>query len=592
MSMTKTARKNQGSIFKRLLAYLIASCLLMAVLCVLIICLTSSGAYARRLASEMIPRVHAVARLASRYQTGQLSYDSFLDIALREQHGAQVYIVDKSGVLQISTLEVDQSAAGFDDELARYAEQVQTDGNTHVWVNWRSSNGIVVGAPITDNIQRVMGVVLMTKPARDVFSSMSGLFVIILGSCLIASALMIVPAYFGSRRISKPIQHMTDISSKMATGDFSARADDTRNDEIGQLGGALNYLSQHLYQNINELTLTRNRLNVILQDLREGVIALSADAAITYCNRAALTLFDCDAVEKLADRLPAIEEACAKAVELDEPQELFVDCGEKKLLLLLSRSQQTSEIPAGAIVVVQDVTESERLEQTRRDYVANVSHELRTPIASIRSLAETLNDGLVKKEEDRSRYYGYILRESMRLSRLINDLLELSRLQSGGIALEKKRFDLAVLLKEVSERMGETAGYSGICVRLQLSDDETLPVLSNRDRIEQTLVALMDNAIKFASDEGMIELSVRPQDDCYWVCVSNTGHIDETDLPHLFERFYKADTAHSDSSGTGLGLAIAYEALELLGEQITAENEEDCAMFRFTVHRDGENCKV
>ena len=220
------------------------------------------------------------------------------------------------------------------------------------------------------------------------------------------------------------------------------------------------------------------------------------------------------------------------------------------------------------------------MEQTRRDYVANVSHELRTPISSIRSLAETLNDGLVKKEEDCSRYYGYILRESLRLTRLINDLLELSRLQSGAVALEKNEFALDGVVEEVTEQMRLVASYSGIRIKTDWHCARPLNVHSNRDRIEQVVIALVDNAIKFASDEGTITLDVSLSGDGRHaiVAVKNTGHIDEKHLPHLFERFYKADAAHSDG-GTGLGLAIVQEVLANLGESIEARNEDEKRCF-------------
>jgi len=261
-----------------------------------------------------------------------------------------------------------------------------------------------------------------------------------------------------------------------------------------------------------------------------------------------------------------------------------MDIGESKLLLVISLSQETSEVAPGTVIVVQDVTAAERLEQTRKDYVANVSHELRTPIASIRSLAETLNDGLVKSEDDRSRYYGYILRESLRLTRLINDLLELSRLQSGAVALEKVPFDLGGVVDEVTEQMDLAASYSGIRIFTQWNCDRPLIVSSNRDRIEQVLIALIDNAIKYASDEGTVTLDIQksPDGTQAQVSVMNTGHIAEAHLPHLFERFYKADASHW-AGGTGLGLAIVHAVLTHHGESISAENEEGNAVFRFTV---------
>lgn len=211
------------------------------------------------------------------------------------------------------------------------------------------------------------------------------------------------------------------------------------------------------------------------------------------------------------------------------------------------------------------------LEQTRRDYVANVSHELRTPIASIRSLAETLNDGIVTDEQERNRYYGYILRESSRMGSLINDLLELSRLQSGGVALEREPFDLNALLTEITEDMALAASYSDIGLSYEPA---SLPLCdSNADRVKQVLVALMDNAVKYAPDDTAVRVNASSACGMITVTVTNPGHIADEDIPHLFERFYKADKAHS-GNGTGLGLAIAKEIVTLLGGAIGVRNTE------------------
>jgi signal transduction histidine kinase len=247
---------------------------------------------------------------------------------------------------------------------------------------------------------------------------------------------------------------------------------------------------------------------MILDGLHEGVIALEADNKLIYKNQAACQLMGaCD--EK--DLLQGWRPFCRFASSCGNPENRTHDARvrRKQLLLIVSLSQETSEVAPGTVIVAQDITAAERLEQTRKDYVANVSHELRTPIASIRSLAETLNDGLVKAEEDRSRYYGYILRESMRLTRLINDLLELSRLQSGAVALERSEFHLDGVLAEVTEQMSLVASYSGIRIINDWDCPKPLTVRSNRDRMEQVLIALIDNAIKFASDEGVIRLETR-----------------------------------------------------------------------------------
>ena len=236
----------------------------------------------------------------------------------------------------------------------------------------------------------------------------------------------------------------------------------------------------------------------------------------------------------------------------------------------------------GAIIVIYDVTESERLEQTRREYVANVSHELRTPIASIRGLADALNDGLVRDEGDRARYYGYILKETLRLSRLIDDLLELSRLQSGAMVMEKGRVDLNDLLLDVADRYSALAEEHGMRLSLELPAGALL-AWTNPDRAEQVLVALVDNAIKHAAPGGEIRLGARGAGTGeLTVWVQNRGEISETDLAHIFDRFYKVDKSHS-GNGTGLGLSIAKEILDLMEERIFAESREGMVTFGFTL---------
>ncbi|MDO4572724.1 MAG: HAMP domain-containing protein, partial [Clostridia bacterium] len=336
-------RKNKGSLFKRFLGFLVLSCMLTALLSALIICLTSADAYATRIAREMAPRAHVISRLVARYQTGQLSYDSLLDIAVREQQGADIFIIDGSGILRISSQGLGDGAFKMDGTLAEHASDVLLSGESAIWIDWQSANGIVVGAPVTDNMQRVTGAILMTKQTKDVFSSMSGLLLIFFLSSLLASALMIVPAYFVSRRMSGPIQHMTAISMQMAAGDFSARADERADGEVGQLGCALNHLSQRLHTNIQDLTLARNRFHVILEGLHEGVIAFDAGAEIVYSNGAALRLFGCGGAEELGERVPALKALCAEVIESGAVRRRIETLGERKLLCVLSCSQETSE---------------------------------------------------------------------------------------------------------------------------------------------------------------------------------------------------------------------------------------------------------
>ena len=252
-------------------------------------------------------------------------------------------------------------------------------------------------------------------------------------------------------------------------------------------------------------------------------------------------------------------------------------------------SKRANENHAGEIgelaISINDFAEkSEKLEQTRRDYVANISHELRTPMASIRAMSETLRDGLLTDEEKRQRYYDHILRESMRMTRLVDDLLELSRLQSRSVALQVQRTNLLPVLDACAITFEQLALDSG--VDFHFDRPNSLPdTVTNADRIQQILVILIDNAIKHTPDDGKVILSAVVKNDLVEISVEDTGEgISEDDLPYVFDRFYKSDKSHS-GRGTGLGLSIAKEVLDVMGETIHVESKlGEGSAFTFTVH--------
>jgi len=227
--------------------------------------------------------------------------------------------------------------------------------------------------------------------------------------------------------------------------------------------------------------------------------------------------------------------------------------------------------------------ESSKLEQTRRDYVANVSHEFRTPIASIRAIGETLRDGMVKSDEKKEMFYSGIVRESVRLSRLVDDLLDLSRLQSGKETIRKSEFDLRDVFSNISEIYGRAAEDAGLQFETVIDYEAPARVLSNSDRLEQVAVILMDNAVKYRPEGANVSLELHESGEKYIVSVRNTGsHIPEEDLPYVFDRFYTVDKSHA-GGGTGLGLSIAREIIKALGETINVESSDNETVFWFTV---------
>lgn len=598
----------KSGLLKKLLLFMLLTLIVNALLTTGVFTFTSRNVFANMKAREMVPRAESISTLWSQLLLGEISEQDFtwftaavLDRSMWDS-SVFVYLAESEEWLTHKDLRSDPQIfnvlQGFLPELLnnqRTLLQTTTD-----------QAGIVIGKPIYGVDAEILGVVFLTKPLNEVNAALSGLNAALIISLLIIFAVMLPTSYFGSRSLTNPLMKMSEAAKAMAKGDFSVRADAHGRDEVGQLGQSLNELSDALSHTIGALMLERNRLQNVLDGLFEGIVAVDSDGAATHCNPAALRLLGVDtpsaylAVERLRTLwpnlflgdedeealpgVPAQEENAAEKMARQRavgPACRTVEANGMQLQITVSAVIAYDGKIAGAVAVIQDVTEQMRLEQTRRDYVANVSHELRTPIASIRSLADTLNDGMVKKEEDRQRYYGYILRESMRLSRLIDDLLELSRLQSGGVALTRRSFSLNALLLELAERFEVIAGDSGLSFALDLPPGE-YHAYSNEDRVEQVLIALLDNAVKYAADEGRITLRLQQQEDGLLLSVCNTGEIDGMHLPYLFDRFYKADASHS-GEGTGLGLAIAREVMTLLGERIWAENCDGEACFRMTV---------
>ncbi|MGL5379835.1 ATP-binding protein, partial [Clostridium sp.] len=263
--------------------------------------------------------------------------------------------------------------------------------------------------------------------------------------------------------------------------------------------------------------------------------------------------------------------------------------GEYNTKIINTRNDEIGELINSFNVLSNKLAENEKqaklLEQTRRDYIANISHELKTPVASIRAIGEVLNDDIIKNNIDQKKYYNMILRESVRLELLIEDMLELSRLQSGNIAIEKSVVNIDDILKDVVEEFEIKADDLDIKF-ITPKNIKNTTVYTNKNRIIQVLIILLDNAFKFTPIEGCVSINILEVEDFIKISVCDTGlGIDKDDIPFVFDRFYKADKSHS-SIGTGIGLSIASEIMKLLDEEIYVESKvNEGSKFTFTIHK-------
>jgi len=417
---------------------------------------------------------------------------------------------------------------------------------------------------------------------------------VLLLSTLMVALFMAIPVYFASKRLIRPLNRVAEVATALGQGDFTVRANDRTKGEIGDLAASVNELAERLSKSITSVTTERNRLKEIFDIISEGIVSVNKDLQPDYSNNAIATLFEKVPRKNLfTEKLQLIPfeevwedfDKCLKTGETFERTIEAKDCAYSSTIVPILDNEKAI---IGATGFFRDISEQERLEQTRRDYVANVSHELRTPLTAMRGLVEPLADGMVKKEEDRQRYYGIILHETMRLSRLIDDMLELSRLQARTLAFKTFPFDLNKLLSEFETKFKPVMEDADLEFHVEHKTGTLPTVMGNPDRVEQIIVILLDNAKKYTPAGGSIIISTEYSDetDKVLVSVSDTGQgIHEYDIDHIFDRFYKADRARG-KKGTGLGLAIAKELLSYMGETITVQSEYgEGTTFTFTLKR-------
>ncbi len=451
----------------------------------------------------------------------------------------------------------------------------------------------VIQVPVQDN-DTLTAYVIIGDTITGNSSNITGFSQVLILSTLLVSLAMLIPVYFASKRLIRPLNRVTDVANALGQGDFSVRANDQTKGEIGDLAASVNELAEKLSKSITSVTTERNRLKEIFDIISEGIVSVNKDLQPDYSNNAIATLFEKVPRKNLfTEKLQLIPfeevwadfENCLKTGETYERTIEAKDCAYSSTIVPIKDNEKQI---IGATGFFRDISEQERLEQTRRDYVANVSHELRTPLTAMRGLVEPLADGMVKKEEDRQRYYGIILHETMRLSRLIDDMLELSRLQARTLAFKTFPFDLNKLLSEFETKFKPVMEDAELNFSVEYKTGPLPTVMGNPDRVEQIIVILLDNAKKYTPAGGSITISTEYSDETDQVLVSviDTGQgIHEYDIDHIFDRFYKADRARG-KKGTGLGLAIAKELLSYMGETITVQSEYgEGTTFTFTLKR-------
>ena len=382
------------------------------------------------------------------------------------------------------------------------------------------------------------------------------------------TVISILVGYFVLKSFVSPMRKLIKSAEKIASGENVQIGDKIKNDgDLGDLENAFSIVTNELNQKLSEVNRQKKQIETILLHMTDGIIAFDMDGEIIHINPAAKTLLGLsdreNSFEKIFKKLN-IDINIEKIVYLENwtSSEQRKNVGDKYVNILFAPFQDENDRPAGVIALIQDITEHVKLDNMRKEFVADVSHELKTPITSIMGYSDTLLEGDYD-DETRVKFLNVISSEARRMARLVTDLLTLSRYDNKKIVTDTTDFDLGELVKKCQEKLGYQIEKKKHHVECFVTASVP-PVVADKDGIERVVLNILSNAIKYTPDNGTIKVYVGfVYNDAYIKIIDNGIGIPEEDLTRIFDRFYRVDKARSrELGGTGLGLSIAKEILD------------------------------
>jgi two-component system, OmpR family, sensor histidine kinase ResE len=444
----------------------------------------------------------------------------------------------------------------IDDSVTKEIEFTQSDE--------KLNQGLMIGVPI--HLVNKTGAVFIYQSLDVMDNAIEATSDIILWSAGIAFILTSAFAFFLSTRVTAPLRKMRESAAEVAKGRFDVKVPILTHDEIGELAKTFNKMREQLEVNMNALKREKEQLSSILRSMADGVITINKQGEILVTNPPADEFLsawtDSQDNEGKKEIPPEFIDLLNESIKTGKDQSGEMNFGDRFWSFIVSPQFDEQSI-RGAVVVIRDMTEERKLEKMRKDFVANVSHELRTPVAMLQGYSEALIDDIAGNEEERKEIIKIINEESLRMGRLVNELLDLARLESGSMSLTFDDVQLNSYIERIGRKFFGLAKENNVHLEVQVNTDKDI-YRFDPDRIEQVLTNLIDNAIRHTPEEGLVELKVTSGQNGLILEIKDNGSgIPSEDLPFVFERFYKADKARTrGSSGTGLGLAIAKNIID------------------------------
>jgi two-component system, OmpR family, phosphate regulon sensor histidine kinase PhoR len=397
---------------------------------------------------------------------------------------------------------------------------------------------------------------------------------------------LIVFTYLGYRitaRYSKPIEAATNVAIELAKGNYRARVESKELNETSMLSSSINVLAQNLQEMSKAQEIQQDRLSALIENMGAGLLLIDSRGFINLINKGYIEIFHVSSAD-------CLNKLYYEAIEQEEIRSIIggvfrTEQKVRKQLLLPMRIERryfdvhgipiigTNNVWKGVLLVFHDITEIKKLEQMRKDFVANVSHELKTPVTSIKGFTETLIDGAMNNHDTLEAFLSIIHKESDRMQSLIQDLLDFSKIEQQEFKLNIQDFDLYGLIQEVITMLNKKAQSKDIRLELEFKREE-LYIQGDPDRLKQVLINLISNAILYTPSGGNVKISLLEHEKTVKIHVKDSGvGIKTEEIPRIFERFYRVDRARSrDSGGTGLGLAIVKHLVEAHHGNITVRS--------------------
>lgn len=498
----------------------------------------------------------------------------------------EIRVVDEKGIVRATTNVSDRSARGkkndyrdIDDLAVKTEMAIDDSTGNRVYINVQP-----IQSPTGDTI---IGAVYIKSDIEKQYLEIQNTALIFVTASIIAAAISIIVAVLVSRSITQPIGEMREQARRIARGDYSRKVAVHGKDELGQLAETFNQLGDRIEETQEAMEAERNRLDSVLSHMTDGVVATDRRGKVITINEMATNLLNVTSEEAVGHsilELLDIEEDYTLRKLLENPDEMLIpreapDGSELILRTDFSMIRRESGFISGLVAVMHDVTEQEKTEQERREFVSNVSHELRTPLTSMRSYIEALSEGAWEDPEIAPNFLKVTLDETDRMIRMINDLLNLSRMDNDKNNMQLEYINFNELVDFVLDRFDMMVNAQDqkkkYIIRREFTKRE-LWVEVDTDKMMQVIDNIMNNAIKYSPDGGTITVRLMETHNNIALSIQDQGlGIPKKDLQKVFDRFYRVDKARArKQGGTGLGLAISKEVIKAHGGSIWAESTE------------------